>query len=277
MGLINRIKKDAVGTGAKIQDHESRQLEQILNELFYLQKDIEEETKFVKHVMTRGFETQERSGLHASALLESDKKFCVRAQVLSLHYKQIQNDMHNVGLLRIFEEGNAIHEKWQRLFIRGGYAKALDCDYTNFHPKYNISFTPDIIATIPQFYEKPMVVEIKSMNTYAYRKQTKHKSGTNQLHWYMFLNGLDKGFVLAEDKNNQEFRVELHDYDKSVVAPFIDRAEEVRYRNNILLTKKKMIKRPKVATSPDSDMCKGCAMKDACWNIGMGRVKLDVK
>ena len=118
MGLIDDIKKEASGNGTKIQSSEAARLEKILNNLFYLPKDIEEETKFVKMVMTRGMESQERVGLHASAMLVSENNFCMRSQVLSLLYKQLQGKQIQVGLMRIFEEGNAIHEKWQRLFIR---------------------------------------------------------------------------------------------------------------------------------------------------------------
>lgn len=274
MSIIKQIKQDALGNKTKIQDSEARELEQILNQLFYLQKDIEEEVKFVKHIMTRGAETQERVGLHASSLIGAENKFCTREHVLSLIYKQSQGEQLPVGLLRIFEEGNAIHEKWQRLFIRGGYAKAHDCDMTQFNDEYMISFTPDIIATIPQFYDKPMIVEIKSMNSFAYQKQPKHIAGTKQLQWYLYLTGLDKGFVLADSKNDQEFRVEIVNYDKEVVLPFIDRAEQVKHAYNKLMKEKKMTKRPAKATSPSSDFCKTCPMKDACWNVGNGRVKL---
>ncbi len=244
MGLLKQIKKDAMGNRTKIQDAPSRELEQLLNRLFYLPKNIDEETAFVKHVMTRGLEQQERVGLHASALIASDNKFCVREQVLSLIYRQNQGEQFHVGLLRIFEEGNAIHEKWQRLFIRGGYAKALDCDTSRMNKDYMISFTPDIIATIPEVSDEPMVVEIKSMNSFAYKKQARHVSGQKQLQWYLYLTGLNKGFVLAESKNDQEFRVELVDYDKEEVIPMIERAEETKYNYNRLIKHKKMVPRP---------------------------------
>ena len=97
------------------------------NRMFFLDK-IEDEARFVKQVMTRGDNTQDRYGLHASAIIESEKKFCLRAQVLSLFYKQIQSEHIEPGLKRIFEEGNSIHEKWQRLFLRAGYAKIKDLD-----------------------------------------------------------------------------------------------------------------------------------------------------
>ena len=128
MGLIDSIKESAKGNNTKIQSSEAAKLEKIFNNMFYCDKDIEEETKFVKQVMTRGSDTQERKGLHASALIASEKDFCLRAQVLSLFYKQLQRDNVNIGLARIFEEGNAIHEKWQRLLIRAGYSKAKYLD-----------------------------------------------------------------------------------------------------------------------------------------------------
>ena len=118
MGLLDEIKKNATQTGTKIQTSEAAQLEKILNKMFYLEKNIDEEVAFVKQVMTRGLENQERVGLHASAIIVSDKQFCTRQQVLSLLYKQLQGEQIPIGLKRIFEEGNAIHEKWQRMFIR---------------------------------------------------------------------------------------------------------------------------------------------------------------
>ena len=151
MGLVDDIKKEAKGNRTIIQSSEAQELSKILNNLFYLDKDIEEEAKFVKQVMTRGAETQERVGLHASALITGDKDFCVRQQVLSLIYRQLQGEQINVGLMRIFEQGNAIHEKWQRMFIRAGYSTANDLDVTQFNKRFKISFTPDIICEIPEF------------------------------------------------------------------------------------------------------------------------------
>lgn len=274
MGIINDIKKSATKNGTKIQTTEARELETILNKLFYLEKDVDEETRFVKMVMTRGAETQERAGLHASALIAGDKDFCLRAQVLSLLYKQLQGEQINVGLKRIFEQGNAIHEKWQRMFIRGGYSTANDLDVTQFCKKYRVSFTPDIICSIPEFYDGPMIGEIKSVNTYQYQRMSKHPSAGKQLQWYMFLSGIRKGFVLSEDKNTQDFKTEVYEYDPHIVAPFIERAEQVKYYYKRVHNEGKMVSRPKDATVPNCKRCDKCAMRDACWNIGMGKVRL---
>ena len=148
--ITDEIKKAAINNGTKIQNSEEAFLEKLFNKMFYLEKNRDEETKFVRQMITRGQETQERKGLHASAIIVSDNKFCVRQQVLSLLYKQLQGEQMGAGLMRIFEAGSAIHEKWQRLFIRAGYGKAEDMDYSQFHDEFEISFTPDAILRIPE-------------------------------------------------------------------------------------------------------------------------------
>ena len=275
MSLSDRIKADATKTGTMIESTEATKLSQLFNQLFYLPKDIEGETQFVKLVMTRGLESQERVGLHASNMLVSDSAFCMRSQVLSLVYKQLQGEQVKVGLMRIFEEGNSIHEKWQRMFIRAGWSKPTDLDRTRYSEDYMMSFTPDIVCTIPDFCDEPMVGEIKSVNTFSFKKQTKHPSAWKQCQWYMHLTGIKKGFVLSEDKNTQEFRVEVYDYDPDVVQPFVDRAESIVDAYHTLMRDHKMVARPSDAKKPDCKRCSSCAMRDACWNIGMGRVKIN--
>lgn len=274
MGLISDIKKSALGNNTKIQSSEAAKLEKILNATFYLDKNINEEAKFVKQVMTRGQESQERVGLHASSLIVGDKDFCVRQQVLSLIYKQLQGEQINVGLMRIFEQGNAIHEKWQRLFIRAGYSKASDLDVTQFNDVYKISFTPDIICSIPEFYDGKMIGEIKSVNTFQFQRMVKHPSAWKQCQWYMYLTGIHKGFVLSEDKNTQDFKIEVYDYDPSIVAPFIDRAEAIKYYYNKLMKQHKMVQRPDGAKSSDCKRCKDCPMRLSCWNLEGGKIKI---
>lgn len=273
-GLISEIKKAARNNGTKIQTSESAKLEKIFNAMFYLDKNIKEETKFVQQVMTRGAETQERVGLHASALIAGEKDFCIRQQVLSLLYKQLQGEQVEVGLKRIFEQGNAIHEKWQRLFIRAGYSTYKDLDVTQYDERYKISFTPDIICRIPEFYDDKMIGEIKSVNTYQFQKMSKHPSAYKQCQWYMFLTGIKKGFVLSEDKNTQDFKVEVYDFDSELIAPFQDRAEQIAYYYDRVLKEHKMVARPKDCKSPDCKRCSKCALRDSCWNIGKGRIRI---
>lgn len=287
MGIIDSIKNDGIKNGSKIQTTEAAKLEGIFNKMFYCEKNIEEETKFVNMVMTRGLESTERVGLHASAMITGDKEFCVRQQVLSLIYKQLQGEQLPVGLMRIFAEGNAIHEKWQRYLIRAGYAKANTLDRTRYDEEYMLSFTPDIVCKIPQFYDGAMVGEIKSVNTFQFKNMTSHPSAHKQLEFYMYelikqatlkgkWNGKDylKGFTLCDDKNTQDFKLFIYDYDKDFVAPFVDRCEEVKYRYEKAINEGKMVARKKECNSYDCKMASKCPMKDACWNRNNGRIKI---
>jgi hypothetical protein len=280
MSIVKDIKKAASSNGTKIQTSYESELEQKFNKMFFLEKNIEEETAFIKQVMTRGLETTERYGLHASAIIESDSKFCVRQQVLSLMYKQIQGDNVSVPLKRIFEEGNAIHEKWQRMFIRAGYAKAKNLDRSRFNEQYELSYTPDIMCRIPLKLDKEkeelitMVGEIKSVNTYQFKNMTSHPSGKKQMQFYMWLTGVHKGFVLCDDKNTQEFKVFLYDFDMSIVAPFIERLEMIQFYKERALNEHKMVNRHEDCKSVNCKKAQECPMRDACYGTGIGKVLL---
>lgn len=274
MGLVDNIKKTAIGNKTKIQSSEATILEKILNRTFFLEKNPEKEVAFIKQMMTRGLESQERVGLHASALIAGEKDFCQRQQVLSLIYRQLQGEQIDPPLKRIFEQGNAIHEKWQRLFLRAGYSEPQDLDFTRFCKRYMISFTPDIICKIPEFYDGQMVGEIKSVNTFQFQRMLHHPSAGKQLQWYMFLTGIHKGFVLSEDKNTQDFKLEVYDYDPLKVAVFIERAEAIKYYYRRAINEGKMAKRPDDAKSSNCKRCVKCPMRLSCWNLPGGKVKI---
>jgi hypothetical protein len=288
MGLIDSIKQSAEKNGSKIQTSESAELEKIFNKMFYTEHDIDEETKFINMVMTRGLESQERIGQHASSIIVGEKSWCVRAQVLSLLYKQVQKENTNASLLRIFEEGNAIHEKWQRLLIRAGYAKAKTLDKTRFNELYEVSYTPDIVCRIPEFFNAVMVGEIKSVNTFQFKKMSEHLSAKKQLQLYMFFciqeakrkkkwNGKDytKGFVLCEDKNTQEFKLYIYDYDKKFVQPYIDRMTDVQVYKDDFLKSNRLPPKCSDCTDCKCKRALECNMVNACYNVGFGRVKLN--
>lgn len=244
-------------------------IEQKLVSLFYVKRDPEEESRFLKMLLEREGESQERVGLHASAMLASDNEFCLRQQVLSLFYKQNQNENIPAGLIRIFEEGNSIHQKWQRLFIAAGLGVPEGMDHHNFISKYDLSYTPD--AEIKLFGDD-ILVEIKSMNTYAFQKATGHPSGEKQLNFYLCLKKLKWGFVLAEDKNTQDFKVFIVKRDYDAAKEYIDRLVAIKEAKKYFLESHKMPKRK--CKNCDCKQAQKCGMRDACFNIGMGRIKL---
>jgi len=241
-------------------------IEQKLNKLFYCPTKMDEEIKFLQ--IKRGNEG-DRIGLHASSIITSDNEFCYREQVLSLFYKQLQGKNIQIGLKRIFAEGDAIHEKWQRLFIRGNIGTPEDMDRTRFNKKYDLSFSPDAIVTINK---KQYIVEIKSQNTFIYKKQNSHPSGMKQLKFYMLLTGIENGFVLVEDKNSQEFKVLIADYKTSEMDKYKERLIKIQEYKQKFLELRKVPKR--ICSSCNIKRVETCNMSECCWNKGEGRIKL---
>lgn len=271
MGLVDDIKNNAMENGTKIQNESTAKIDKLFNKLFYCKKNMDEEVKFVKQMFTRGGDTSERYGLHTSAIIVSEDSFCYREQVLSLLYKRSGNENVPQNLIRIFEEGNAIHEKWQRLFIRGGLGVSEDMDFSKFYKQYEVGYTPDAILTIDG---EKYVVEIKSVNTYQFQKMTSHPTAAKQIQMYMHFSGIHKGIVLCDDKNTQNFKIFMVNYDVGEIEPYLERLEYVQYYKNKVLKEHKMVKRCSKCSTKMSKRATQCAMRDACWNIGIGRVKI---
>jgi hypothetical protein len=243
-------------------------IEQRLNKLFYVPPNYAEEIRMLK--LQAKLKSSDRYGLHASAMLASEDKFCYREQVLSLFYKQTQGENVKIGLKRIYEEGNFIGEKWQRLFVRGGIGEPEDMDISRFVPEYDLSYTPDAIVQIHKRY----VVETKSQNTFIWKKEKGHPSGMKQLKFYLYLEQVKNGFVLVESKNDQEFKVLPAKLDESELDYVIERLERVQLYKRKLKKTKTMV--DGICKSQSCKRAEGCNMRDACFNIGIGRIKLNI-
>lgn len=248
---VSKAKRGSKPKEEYVPDIRSMMIEQQLNKLFFLRENREEV----------------RAGLHASAVISSDSEFCYRQQVLSLLYKQNQGENHPVKLMRIFAAGNNIHEKWQKLFEISGMAYAIED--RSFSDEYEIYFTPDAIVMIGG---KKWVCEIKSVNTYQFQKMKSHPSGRKQIQLYMHLKGLPRGFILCEDKNTQDIKIFIEEYDPDFVAKYLHRLLQVqKFKKSFLKTKTAP---PRVCTNKSCKKANGCNMRDACWNTGQGRQRL---
>lgn len=252
-------------------------IEQALNKLFYATPNYPEELRMLKMQKMQAQQQGDRYGLHCSAIIASENEFCYREQVLSLFYKQAQGENIAIRLKRIFEEGNYIGEKWQRLFISGGIGIKENMDISRFNEKYDLSYTPDGRVTL---MNKEWVVETKSMNTFQFKKATSHPSGRKQVRMYMYFEKIKYGFVLVEDKNDQCFKIFPEVYGKTFtkedLLPYIERLENIQEYKRVFIEDKHMVGRREGCNSAMCKRAQKCNMRDACYNVGMGRVKLNV-
>lgn len=202
---------------------------------------------------------EDRVGMHGSGVIASDEDFCYRQQVLSFHFKGKEAKVPE-GLKRIFLNGWYVHEKWQKLFIKSGVAVSVE--QRGESQDWNLLFTPDAVVKLGN---KLYVVEIKSVNTYTFNNMNSHPSGAKQLQLYMHMLGIPQGFVLCEDKNNQNIKIFYYEYDPMQAKPYVERMLKVKNMNNRF---------KKDGTLPskmcDSSTCKkalGCPYMEACFNI----------
>lgn len=215
----------------------------------------------------------DRYGLHASAIIASDDQFCYRAQLLSLFYRQNQGQQLPVKQLKIFAQGNAMHEKWYKLFRKAGIDVAIE--RTLWLPQYDLSFTIDALLNM---FGEEIICDVKSQSSFAFKKTTRHSSGEKQINFYCWAlskyTGIPhkKGFVLVDSKDDQEIRVVPVHYNKEKVKPYVYRLKQIQEMKEVFI--KEHEAPPRKCKKVDCKMASTCFMRDACWGIGQGRRKL---
>lgn len=243
------LKDELKGKTVKSEDTKSLFVKSAFNKLFKQERE----------------DSEERVGMHGSGIIASDSEFCYRQQVLSFFYKGFEPDIPD-GLRRIFLNGWYVHIKWQKLFEQAGIAYGIE--KRGESSQWSLLFTPDAIIRLNGTL---YVVEIKSMNTFSFKRAIqqpsgkKHPSGTKQCQLYMHMYGIPNGLVLMEDKNTQEFDIDMIKYDHEVARPYVKRMHNV----------KEYVKRFKDTGKLPSRICEysgcrracNCAYKDACFNI----------
>lgn len=292
MGLADDIKKQAKREASKPKkgkdaEHEASNIlvdgaalniSTALNKLFYVTPDYDKEIEMIQLQKAQAQARGDRYGLHLSAIIVSEHEFCYREQVLSLFFKQCQGENIPIGLKRIFKEGEFIGEKWQRLFVSGGIGVKEHMDISRFMDKYDLSYTPDGRITLGGI---DWVVETKSSNMFTYKDAKSHPSGRKQLRMYMFFERIKHGFVLMENKNDQNFKIFPEilgiTFTKADIQPYIDRLEMVQEYKRQFIEEKTMVARHPECNTATCKKAQKCNMRDACFNVGMGRVKLNVR
>lgn len=208
---------------------------------------------------------EDRKGLHGSGIIVSDDQWCYREAILSLNHKSVEVK-HSDSLIRIFKHGNAVHDKWQNMFGKIGWADFVEARC--YSELWELLSTPDLIVTIDN---KVYIGEIKSMNSMSFRKAVKgagHPSGRKQCILYMYLFGIPNGFVLMENKDTQEYDIEYVTFDLKAfeeVEKFIERLFWAKQYNTQYVMKK--ILPDRICKKNNEPRAKKCGFCKLCFNM----------
>lgn len=261
-----------------VQTAEERKLNEILNRSFHAQKNPYLEGKLTEHLMTRGQESSERKGMHASSLLVSVDAYCERQSVLSQLYRQNQDHEPGRHLKGIYNAGDFVHEMCQRQMLRAGWCDIKDLDTSYYNEEYGLVYSPDAKVFIPEFDDQTELIgEIKSMNDSSYkdmvRKGIGHKSAEKQVDFYMHMEGIKRGFTWCINKNTSESCVCLRDYNPNSVKLYVERLEGVK-RNMAIYRQTGRLPKRSARFNISMKGCQNCHMYDACYKVGRGRIPL---
>lgn len=199
-----------------------------------------------------------RDGLHASSVLASEKDFCWREHILEQGYRKNEVEL-STWTLRIYLNGWFLHQKWQQLFQDSGIAESVEM--TRISPKWNLQFTPDAVVRL---FGRSYIVEIKSMNTREFQGlKSPPAHATRQANLYMHLTGIPYAIVLVEDKNNQDVKSWVIEYDAHLAAPYVHRLYTIRRLIEIWGKDGRVPKR--ICANENVARARRCPMREACF------------
>jgi hypothetical protein len=173
-----------------------------------------------------------RSGApHASAILAPDSEWCLRRHVLTALYpEQVERpDVKpwSAHQNAVFLNGWVLHEKWQKLFNEHG--QVVEVEHSHFDETRYLHFTPDAIVS---FGGQRYVVEIKGYKSTTYEKLDEAGNPPAAAHvqanLYAHMLEIERGIILVENKDTQDYKVWAIQCDVELARPYLDRMYQVK-------------------------------------------------
>lgn len=210
-----------------------------------------------------------RGGIHASSVIADD--FCLRAQILALHYKQALPKLA-ARTLRIFLHGWHVHIKYQTLFQEMGIADAIEAK--NHSKSWGLHFTPDAVVRL---VGKRFIVEIKSVNSHRWSQLTAPPSNAvAQAQLYMHLIAIPNALILAENKDTQDLKLWSIQYDPAYCREYIERLKKIKLCNDVYNADGRIPKRHHTCIAISDDHAQKCPLREVCFAAKAQREKMSL-
>ena len=155
---------------------------------------------------------------HPSSLHKSPKE-------LYHHYLYGDNNQQfEPRVLRIFDNGHAVHDRLQGYISEIGILKKSEVPIRN--DEYEIKGHTDGIIKIG---EVEGILEIKSMNVNTfYSLYSPKEDHLIQVNVYMFCTGISRGCLLYECKDNQELKEFFVKQEANILDPILEKIKYVQ-------------------------------------------------
>lgn len=157
---------------------------------------------------------------HTSSIIKD--KFCFREAYWDITEKT-PPEISAPSTLRVFANGVDVHERTQKILKDLRIAIYIE---QPFYSKFlDLCGTPDAII---DFFGITTGVEIKSMNTTAfYHLNAPPKNAVAQAQVYMYLLGIPQFIIWVENKNDQNIKLFLIEFDLDEALKYIKRMRKL--------------------------------------------------
>ena len=171
-----------------------------------------------EYLKSRPKDKRARNCFHPSSLHKSAKE-------LYHHYLEGDNNQDfPPRILRIFENGDAVHDRLQTYLEKAGVLLQAEVPIEN--EEYEIIGHTDGILEISGVKG---ILEIKSMNANTFYSTYEPKpEHIIQINIYMFATGIKRGCLLYECKDDQALKEFYVMQDKSILDPILDKIRYVQ-------------------------------------------------
>lgn len=194
----------------------------------------------------------------------TDAGKCARA--LFFKFKNVPRKEMEANILRLFDHGDHIHQLIMKplLSIKEIHVVAAE---VKIPPQELISGRADaIISDGKDLY----VLDIKSMNSMIFNKLTEPKEeNIDQVQLYLHYFKIPKGILLYVNKDNQQLKDFIINYDKKRVFSLLTALENLKKEID------KNIIPDRLFDYPENWQCRYCQFKGICSLAGEGEVSWD--
>ncbi len=180
---------------------------------------------------------------------------CPRA--VFFKFKNVPREKMDARILRIFERGESMHMNIINTLIRMGLVVAAEI---NIPSQEIISGRADAIISLDgELY----VLDIKSINSMIFRTLEESKpENFQQVQLYLHFFNIKKGVLLYVDKDQQNMKEFVFDYDKQLSDSLLEDFKKLKVK----IDKDTIPQR--LADWPQNWQCQYCQFKDICSTAG---------
>lgn len=185
----------------------------------------------------------------------SDVGKCPRA--VFFKFKNAPREKMDARILRIFEKGETMHRNIINTLFRLGIVVAAEVTIPN---QEIISGRADVIVCLNN---ELYVLDIKSINSMIFRNLAEPKSENfQQVQLYLHYFNIKKGILLYVDKDQQEIKEFIFDYDAKLVESLLKDFHLLKDKidSNVIPVR--------LADWPQNWQCQYCQFKDICSTAG---------